>query len=107
ADDDLGHVLAAVEQKLDPKNTFIFFTSDHGAQLPFGKWNLYDAGMRVPLIVKGPGIKTGTTTDAMVSWIDILPTMVDLAGGMPPTEIDGRCIGAVIRGDKPTPRVAH
>src|SRR5262249_24078392 len=43
ADDDLGQVLNAVEKKLDPKNTFVFFTSDHGAQLPFGKWNLYDA----------------------------------------------------------------
>jgi arylsulfatase A-like enzyme len=104
ADDDLGQVLAAVEQKLDPKNTFIFFTSDHGAQLPFGKWNLYDAGMRVPLIVKGPGIKANTTTDAMVSWIDILPTLVDLTGGAPPADIDGRSFAAVIRGEKQSHR---
>jgi N-sulfoglucosamine sulfohydrolase len=100
ADDDLGQVLAAVEQKLDPKNTFIFFTSDHGAQLPFGKWNLYDAGIRVPLIVKGPGIKASTTTNAMVSWIDILPMLVDLAGGAPPADIDGRSFAAVIRSEK-------
>src|SRR5262245_7644270 len=104
ADDDLGQVLAAVEQMLDPKNTFIFFTSDHGAQLPFGKWNLYDAGMRVPLIVKGPGVKANTTTDAMVSWIDILPTLVDLGGGAPPTDIDGRTFAAVIRGEKQSHR---
>ena len=81
ADDDLGSVLEAVGKTLDPKNTFVFFTSDHGAQWPFGKWNLYDAGMRVPLIVAGPGIKAGAATDAMVSWIDLLPTLVELAGG--------------------------
>jgi len=104
ADDDLGQVLAAVEQKLDPKNTFIFFTSDHGAQLPFGKWNLYDAGIRVPLIVKGPGVKVGATTDAMASWIDILPTLVDLGGGKPATDIDGRSFAAVIRGEKQSHR---
>lgn len=104
ADDDLGKVLAAVDQKLDPKNTFVFFTSDHGAQLPFGKWNLYDAGMQVPFLAKGPGIKASATTDAMVSWIDILPTLVDLAGGTPAKEIDGRSFAPVLRGEKPTHR---
>ncbi len=104
ADDDLGQVLKAVEEKLDPKNTFVLFTSDHGAQLPFGKWNLYDAGMRVPLLAKGPGIKAGATTDAMASWIDILPTLVELAGGTPPKEIDGRSFAGVLRGERTTHR---
>src|SRR5207247_5752616 len=65
ADDDLGLVLDAVRERLDRQNTYVFFTSDHGAQLPFGKWNLYDAGMRVPMIVAGPGIKAVATTDGM------------------------------------------
>src|SRR5262249_19211138 len=68
ADDDLGMVLDAVRERLDRQNTYVFFTSDHGAQVPFGKWNLYDAGMRVPLIVAGPGIKANSTTGAIVSW---------------------------------------
>jgi len=93
-----------VRERLDPNNTFTFFTSDHGAQVPFGKWNLYDAGIQVPLIVAGPGIKAGTTTDAMVSWIDILPTLVELAGGTPPNAIDGRSFAGVIRGEKQTHR---
>lgn len=104
ADDDLGLVLDAVRQKLDPTNTITFFTSDHGAQVPFGKWNLYDAGMRVPLIAAGPGIKAGAATDAMVSWIDILPTLVELAGGKPPMDIDGRSFAGVLRGDKTSHR---
>jgi uncharacterized sulfatase len=104
ADDDLGQTLAAVKEKLDPQNTYIFFTSDHGAQWPFGKWNLYDQGMRVPLIVDGPGIKPGSTTDAMVSWIDILPTLVEMAGGTPPKDIDGRSFAGVLKGEKTTHR---
>jgi len=104
ADDDLGQVMTAVEKQLDPKNTFVFFTSDHGAQLPFGKWNLYDAGLQVPLLAKGPGIQAGGKTDAMASWIDILPTLVDLAGGTPSKEIDGRSFAAVLRGEKSSHR---
>jgi arylsulfatase A-like enzyme len=104
ADDDLGQVLEAVRQRLAPQNTFVFFTSDHGAQVPFGKWNLYDAGMRVPQIVAGPGIKAAAATDAMVSWVDILPTLVDLAGGTPPADIDGRSFAPVLRGERASHR---
>ena len=100
ADDDLGTIMAAARQHLDPANTYTFFTSDHGGQWPFGKWNLYDAGIRVPLIVAGPGIKAGGATDAMVSWVDLLPTLVELAGGKPPADIDGRSFAAVLRGEQ-------
>jgi len=74
------------------------FTSDHGSQFPFGKWNGYDAGVRTPLVVAWPGkVKPGTTTAAMVSWIDLLPTCLDAAGGKVPA-VSGRsfcrCCGA-------------
>jgi N-sulfoglucosamine sulfohydrolase len=104
ADDDLGTIMDAVRQQLDPKNSYTFFTSDHGAQWPFGKWNLYDAGARVPLIVVGPGIEAGVATDALVSWVDLLPTLVELAGGQPPADIDGRSFAAVLRGERPQHR---
>lgn len=104
ADDDLGTIMATARDTLDAKNTYFFFTSDHGGQWPFGKWNLYDAGIHVPFFAAGPGIKPGSTSDAMVSWIDLLPTLVDLAGGTPPTDIDGRSFAAVLRGDKATHR---
>ena len=98
ADDDLGTILDVVGKTLDPKNTFVLCTSDHGAQWPFGKWNLYDSGIRVPLIAAGPGIKAGATMEAMVSWIDLLPTLVELAGGKPPADIDGRSFAGVLLG---------
>jgi len=79
---------------------YIFmYSADHGAQWPFGKWNLYDAGIRVPLIFRWPGkIKAGVRTDAMVSWIDIFPTLLDLVGGSCPKNIDGRSFAPVLLG---------
>jgi N-sulfoglucosamine sulfohydrolase len=118
ADEHLGKVLNAADESLDPANTYFFFTSDHGAQVPFGKWNLYDTGTRVPLIVRGPGIQAGERTDAMVSWVDLLPTLVELGGGRfaerlggslalrnaPAGAIDGRSFAGVLRGERETHR---
>ena len=98
ADDDLGTIYDAARAHLDPANTYFFFTSDHGGQWPFGKWNLYDAGVRAPLIALGPGIEAGSTTGALVSWIDLLPTLVELGGGEAPENIDGRSFAEVLLG---------
>ncbi|MBI5774297.1 MAG: sulfatase [Verrucomicrobia bacterium] len=98
ADDDLGLVMAATLECL-PKETITLFTSDHGAQWPFGKWNLYESGVSVPLIVAWPGVvKPGTRSDAMVQWVDFLPTLLEAAGGKTPGEIDGRSFLPVLRG---------
>ena len=100
ADDELGRVRETVQNTLGTNTVFVF-SADHGAQWPFGKWNLYDAGIRVPLIVSWPGkVKPGTRTDAMVSWIDFLPTLVEAAGGKAPKDIDGRSFLPVLLGKK-------
>ncbi len=100
ADDDLGAILDAVRATLG-KSTLFLFSSDHGAQWPFSKWNCYDAGIRVPLIVSWPGaVKPGTRTDAMVSWVDFLPTLLEAAGGEAPADIDGRSFLPVLRGEE-------
>jgi len=81
------------------KDKLFVFSSDHGAQFPFGKWTLYDEGIRVPLIIARAGkIKAGTRTEAMVSWIDILPTLIDIAGGDIPDDLDGRSFVPVLHG---------
>ena len=104
ADEYLGQVWDAAQKHLGERTIFLF-SSDHGAQWPLGKWNLYDAGIRVPLIVSWPGtIKPGTRASAMVTWVDLLPTLIDAAGGTPPNEgfaagdIDGRSFLSVLRG---------
>ncbi|TWT66788.1 Choline-sulfatase [Posidoniimonas polymericola] len=107
ADRRLGVIYELVQAKLGPETMFVF-TSDHGAQWPFGKWNLYDEGTRVPMIVSWPGrVEANTRTDAMVSWIDLLPTLLELAGGEPPaapTQIDGRSFAGVLTGEQDTHR---
>lgn len=103
-DTELGQVVEASDQILGPQ-TMVLFSSDHGAQWPFGKWNLYDTGTRVPLVVRWAGrVKPGTRTDAMVSWVDILPTLIDVAGETPPEDIDGRSFAPVLRGTSATAR---
>lgn len=98
ADTDLGLVLDAVKATL-PHETLLLFTADHGAQWPFGKWNLYESGVAVPLIVAWPGVvKPGVRTDAMVQWVDLLPTLLEAAGGKAPANIDGRSFLPVLRG---------
>lgn len=76
------------------------YTSDHGHAFPFGKWNLYDWGTQVAFIARWPGVITpGTRTEAMISWIDIFPTLLDIAGADAPTDIDGLSFAAVLRGE--------
>jgi N-sulfoglucosamine sulfohydrolase len=104
ADRDLGLVYDAARKHLDRDMLFLF-TSDHGAQFPFGKWNAYDAGIRTPLLVAWPDrVKPGTTAKAMVSWIDLLPTCLDAAGGKPPAALSGRSFLGVLLGQKDTHR---
>ncbi len=98
-DGELGQVYDLARAKLG-KHTLFVHSSDHGAQWPFGKWSLYDDGIRTPLIVSWPGqVARGARTQAMVSWIDILPTLVEAAGGKTPDNIDGRSFLPVVRGE--------
>lgn len=95
-DSEMGHVLHFLGDQIG-ENTITLFSSDHGAQWPFGKWNLYDAGIRTPLIMKWPGkIAAGTRTAAMVSWVDIIPTLLDLVGVQVPKKLDGRSFKSVL-----------
>jgi uncharacterized sulfatase len=101
ADRDLGEVRDAVRKHL-PADTLFVFGADQGAQWPFAKWTLYEAGLRVPLIVSWPGhVTAGHRTAAMVSWLDVLPTLLEAAGADPKTaapDIDGRSFMRVLTG---------
>ena len=100
ADDDLGLIFDTARAILG-KQTLFLMSADHGAQWPFAKWNCYEAGVSVPLILSWPGvIKAGTRTDAMVSWVDFLPTLLEAAGGPAPDDIDGRSFLPVLRGKR-------
>jgi N-sulfoglucosamine sulfohydrolase len=63
--------------------TLIVFTSDHGMAFAGGKTTVYEGGLRVPMVVRDPyQIKRGLQSDALISHIDITPTLIDFAGGL-------------------------
>jgi N-sulfoglucosamine sulfohydrolase len=63
--------------------TLVIFLSDNGRPFPGAKTNLYDPGLHLPLIIRAPGIG-GAVNDALVSWTDITPTVLDWTGVAPP-----------------------
>jgi N-sulfoglucosamine sulfohydrolase len=94
----LGEVRTLAKDKI-PGDTLFIYTADHGSQWPFAKWNLYDAGIRIPLLITWPGrLKPSTSTDAMVCWPDLLPTFIELGGGKVPNGIDGQSFAGILRG---------
>jgi arylsulfatase A-like enzyme len=98
-DQQVGEVRASIQRSGLADNTLFIFIADQGAQWPFAKWSLYEAGIHVPMLVCWPGhVKKNAATDAMVSLIDLLPTFIEVAGGKAPPGIDGRSILPVLSG---------
>ena len=77
-DERVGETLAALEEAGQADNTIIVYMSDHGPAFQHGKMTLYDLGLRVPLMFSGPGIKRSTRSSALVSELDVLPTILEL-----------------------------
>ena len=102
ADDCVGSVLKALEAAGKTDETFIMFLSDHGMPLPFAKTQLYHHSTHTPLIVRWPkGTKANTKdTQHMVSAVDFLPTLLDVAGIEHPEGFDGRSFASIIRGQQ-------
>jgi uncharacterized sulfatase len=106
ADRDLGRVYDAAHRHLG-ENLLFLFSSDNGAQFPFGKWNCYEDGTHVPLVAVWPGkVRPGTRTGAMVTWEDLLPTCLEAVGaaappaGTGPGQITGRSFLGVLKGEQ-------
>jgi len=95
----------SLTQKYLPGNSLFIYTTDHGAQWPFAKWDLYDAGIRLPFIATWEGkLKPGSVSDAIITLPDLLPTFLELAGGNVPGGLDGRSFAGVLQGKTKTHR---
>jgi N-sulfoglucosamine sulfohydrolase len=100
-DDAVGSVLRALEKNGLAENTLVISTTDHGIAFPAMKCNLTDHGMGVSLIMRGPGGFTGgKVCDAMVSHIDLFPTICDLVEIEHPSWLQGKSMMPLIRGEK-------
>jgi arylsulfatase A-like enzyme len=95
------------------ENTYIVFTSDNGHhlgqhRLPIGKWTAYEEDIRVPLMIRGPGVPEGESREQMVLNNDFAPTFSDLAGAKTPPFVDGRSLTPLLQKDlwrnPPTPQ---
>lgn len=80
----VGEVLKMVEKSGDADNTIVIFTSEQGSGFPFAKWTLYDAGLKTAFIVRWPGrVRAGSRNSAFTQYVDIVPTLIDIAGREP------------------------
>ena len=96
-DEMIGQLIDALRQSGELDNTYIFFTSDNGFhlgqhRLTTGKWTAYEEDIRVPLIVRGPGVPEGQNLEHLVLNNDLAPTFADLAGALTPPFVDGRSL---------------
>ncbi|MBT6199338.1 MAG: sulfatase [Bacteroidetes Order II. Incertae sedis bacterium] len=80
-DQGLGRLIKILKESNQYENTLILYLSDNGIAFPGAKTTLYDPGMNLPLIVRSPDqTQRNLTTNAMVSWVDLTPTILDFAG---------------------------
>ncbi|MEO0474989.1 MAG: arylsulfatase [Planctomycetota bacterium] len=104
-DEQVGKIIQLLEEKGELDNTLIIFSSDNGASYAGGadatyfnsvdglrglKGSVFEGGLRVPMIASWPNqIEAGTTSDLVCAQVDMLPTMIEAAGGDAPEGIDG------------------
>lgn len=103
ADDCVGMILDYLKDessRINFKNTYIFFWSDHGWQLgeklAWRKFTLWERATRVPLIISGPGIPKGKECSSIVSLLDLYPTIEDLAFGQVSDHHDGHSLKEIL-----------
>lgn len=100
----VGDVLAALRNQGQLDDTIIVYTADHGIALGqhglMGKQNLYDHSIRIPFILKGPGVPQAKQCSELTCQYDIFPTLCDLAGVLIPQTVDGKSLLPLLQGDQ-------
>ena len=96
-DDGVQQIIATLGAMHRLRNTYIIFTSDNGFfygehRLTGGKFLAYEPSTHLPFIIRGPGIKPGSSTGELAANIDIAPTILELAGAKADKSIDGRSL---------------
>lgn len=95
----IGRLLAELKASGKAKNTVIIYISDHGAQMARGKITPLEGGMKIPCIIKWPQVTSAnTTTDALWSTLDLLPTFLDISGRQIPEYLPGRSVKPLLEG---------
>ena len=97
-DQGVGTVLNALEENGLADNTLVFMTTDHGLAFPDAKCTMYDRGIGVMLLLRGPGgFERGRVSDALVSHLDLYPTVCDVVGLEHPPWLEGKSLLPLVR----------
>ncbi|MBC8351331.1 MAG: sulfatase [Planctomycetes bacterium] len=97
----VGECLKLLDKHGVAENTMVIVVSEQGSGFPFGKWTCYDTGLQSACIARWPGqIEPGSVSDALIEYIDMLPTFVTAAGGKPAAALQGQSLLPVFRGEK-------
>lgn len=95
-DEKIGEILAALSRMGLAEDTIVVYTADHGLSVGqhglLGKQNLYDHSVRVPLILRGPGVPSGMLVDSLTHSYDVYPTLCELAGLEIPASADAQSL---------------
>ncbi|MFM8415295.1 MAG: sulfatase [Planctomycetota bacterium] len=104
-DDGVGRLLDYLDDEGLAADTIVMYSADNGWYLGdlglYDKRFMYEPGLRVPLIARGPGIRAGVTPEEFVANIDLAPTFLDLAGLPIPASMQGRSLAPLLRGERP------
>jgi N-sulfoglucosamine sulfohydrolase len=92
----IGLLMGVLERTGHAEDTLIIFVGDHGPPFARGKTTCYEAGLRVPFLVSWPGVSKPGRSEAMVSTVDILPTILDAAGLEPGRNMHGRSVRPLV-----------
>jgi arylsulfatase A-like enzyme len=102
-DNQIGRILGVLQETGQADNTIIIYAADHGLAVGshglLGKQNLYEHSMGCPLIVAGPGIPAGQSSQALTYLYDLYPTICDLLGLEPPASVEGSSLQPIWTGD--------
>ncbi|MHB8898914.1 MAG: sulfatase family protein [Thermoguttaceae bacterium] len=102
----IGEVLATLDAAGKADETLVLFTSEQGAQFPGCKWTNWDTGVHTGVVVRWPGkVATGRRTEAIIQYADVLPTLIEAAGGtVDAADFDGSSFLPVLLGKKDSHR---
>ena len=103
-DQGIGLILKALEETGLARDTLVLYVSDNGIPFAGAKTGLYDAGVRLPLLARSPDQKRrGVVNNAMVSWVDLVPTILEWAGAQPPAryQLPGRSFLPILEQENP------
>lgn len=100
-DGQVGKILKLLDEHGHRDNTLVMVLSEQGNAFPFAKWTCYGNGLQSAMIVRWPGhVQKGSTSDALVEYVDILPTFLAAAGEKAPAVLEGRSFLPVLSGQR-------